>query len=326
MILAGDVGGTNTRLGIFSSDGRTPVRVEIFPSAAHKSFEEIAKKFLKAGKEKPTRGCVGVAGPVIDGRCVATNLPWVLDQKKIGKDLGLKSFVLQNDLESVAWGCTVAPRRKVALLNGGLAPRESGANLAVIAAGTGLGEALLIWDGERHVACATEGGHTDFAPRNKLEIELLEFLQKRVGGRVSYERIVSGPGLGNLYDFFREVVGVRETQTAADAMESAEDRNALVSELALTGKSKPAQRAVELFGSLYGAEAGNLALKSLATGGVYVAGGIAKSLLPLLKSGPFMKAFLDKGRMSALLAKVPVAIVQDSEVGLAGSALAAAQL
>ena len=325
MILAGDVGGTNTRLGIFSADGKTPIRIEIFPSQSHKSFEEIAKKFLKAGKEKPTRGCVGVAGPVINGRCEATNLPWRLDAKKIGKDLGIKSFTLQNDLASVATGSMHASRRKIALLQGNAPPEARGANLAVIAAGTGLGEAFLIWDGEKHVACATEGGHVDFAPRNKLEIELFEFLQKRVGGRVSFERVISGPGLGHLYDFFRDSVGVGETQAAADAVERAPDRNVVITELALTGKSKPALRAVELFGSLYGSEAANLALKTLATGGVYVAGGIAASLQPLLKSGPFMKSFLDKGRLSTLLAKIPVAIVLDSEVGLQGSAITAAQ-
>ncbi|MGH7280118.1 MAG: glucokinase [Polyangiaceae bacterium] len=325
MILAGDVGGTNTRLGIFSADGKSRIRVEIYPSKAHKSFEEIAKKFLKAGKEKPLRGCIGVAGPVIDGKCEATNLPWKLDAKKIGKDLGIKSLALQNDLASVAIGSMHAPRRKVTLLQGNAPPSATGENLAVISAGTGLGEAFLVWDGERHVACATEGGHVDFAPRNKVEIELFEFLQKRVGGRVSFERVVSGPGLGNLYDFFRDSVGVGETQAAADAVERARDRNALITELALTGKSKPAQRAVELFGSLYGSEAANLALKTLATGGVFVAGGIAAALQPLLKSGPFMKSFLDKGRMSALLAKIPVAIVLDSEVGLQGSAITAAQ-
>lgn len=324
MILAGDVGGTNTRLGIFSADGLTKHRVQVFPSDAQSTFTAIAKKFLADGDETVTRACVGVAGPVIDGKCTATNLPWVLDAKKIGKSLGLAPFTLVNDLEAVARGSLAASRRKLGVLQAGHPVANQAANVAVIAAGTGLGEALLIWDGKRHVSCATEGGHTDFAPRNKQEIELLEFLQKKVGGRVSFERVLSGPGLGHLYDFFTEVIGVGETQAASDALHTADDRNALISELALAGKSKPAQRAAELFASLYGSESANLALKSLATGGVYVAGSIAAHMLPLLKSGPFMKAFLDKGRMSSLLAKMPVHVVLDSEVGLSGAALTAA--
>jgi glucokinase len=231
-----------------------------------------------------------------------------------------------NGLISLATGALEAPRRKIMVLQGNAPPRAEGANIAVIAAGTGLGEAILVWDGEKHVPCATEGGHSDFAPRNKLEIDLLDFLQKRVGGRVSYERAVSGPGVGHIYDFFREVVGVGETQSAADLVDQAKDRNAAISELALTGKSKPALRAIELFASLYGSEAGNLALKSLALGGIFVAGGIAKHLSTLLKSGPFMKSFLDKGRMSPLLAKIPISIVLDSEIGLAGSALIASRM
>ncbi len=326
MILAGDIGGTNTRLGIFSSDGKELLRTETVPSKSKKTFDEIAKNFLKGGTEKIDRACIGVAGPVIDGKCEATNLPWTLDEKKIAKSLSLKKVRLENDLVSLAVGALEAPRRKIAVLQGSAPPRTEGANVAVIAAGTGLGEALLVWNGERHVPCATEGGHSDFAPRNKLEIDLLDFLQKRIGGRVSFERVVSGPGIGNLYDFFCEVVGVGETQSAKDLVDNATDRNAAISDLALTGKSKPALRAIELFGSLYGSEAGNLALKSLATGGVFVAGGIAKHLVTLLKSGTFVKSFSDKGRMSPLLAKIPIAVVLDTEIGLSGSAITASKM
>ncbi|HEX7663912.1 MAG TPA: glucokinase, partial [Polyangiaceae bacterium] len=212
MILAGDVGGTNTRLGIFSADGKTKHRVHVYPSNAQSTFTAIAKKFLGEGKEKITRACVGVAGPVIDGKCNATNLPWTLDAKKIGKSLGIESFRLVNDLESVARGSLAASRRNLGVLQAGQPTPHQAANVAVIAAGTGLGEALLVWDGKKHVSCATEGGHTDFAPRNKQEIELLEFLQKKIGGRVSFERVLSGPGLGHLYDFFVDVVGVGDTK------------------------------------------------------------------------------------------------------------------
>lgn len=322
MILAGDVGGTNTRLGIFSPDGTEQFRSETYPSKSKGTFDEIAKAFLKAGAEKVDRACIGVAGPVIGGKCEATNLPWTLDEKKIAKSLAIKHVSLQNDLVSVAIGALAASRRKLAILQAGA---SIDGNVAVIAAGTGLGEAILVWDGQRHVPCATEGGHSDFAPRNKLEYDLFDFIQKKVGGRVSFERVVSGPGVGHVYDFFREVVGVGETQSAATTVENAADRNAAISDLALTGKSKCAQRAIELFGSLYGSEAGNLALKSLAVGGVFVVGGIAKNLSTLLKSGPFMKSFSDKGRMSPLLAKIPVSIVLDAQVGLYGSAISAAR-
>jgi glucokinase len=198
-------------------------------------------------------------------------------------------------------------------------PKRKGANVAVIAAGTGLGEAMLVWDdeGDRFVPSPTEGGHTDFAPSNDLEAELLVFLRGRFG-HVSGERILSGAGLGNLYDFFRQARSVGETAANAQALEAAPDRNAAIAELGQEGKSPAAAQAVELFARIYGAEAGNLALKTLAVGGVYVCGNIAAKMLPALERG-FRAAFEDKGRFRGLMEKVPVAVVLDSDVGLAGA-------
>jgi glucokinase len=194
--------------------------------------------------------------------------------------------------------------------------------VAVIAAGTGLGEAMLIWDGNDFVASATEGGHADFAARDELEVELLQFLRARFG-RVSWERILSGSGLGNLYDFFRQAKAIPETSENSEIIGASEDRNAMISELGSAGKSEAAVRALQLFAAIYGAEAGNLALKTLALGGVYVCGNIAARLLPILDDGGFRRAFRDKGRFAPLMEKIPVAVVLDKDVGLAGAAGAA---
>jgi glucokinase len=212
---------------------------------------------------------------------------------------------------------------KLNVLGDAGAPKKKDANLAVLAAGTGLGEAILVWDPLRgtHIPAATEGGHCDFAPHDDVGVELLQFLRTR-HGHVSYERILSGNGIGALYDFLRQAKGMSETPENAEIIGAARDRNAAISELGLLGKSEAAARALDLFATIYGAEAGNLALKSLAVGGVYVCGNIAARLLPVLERN-FRRAFADKGRFSALLERVPVAVVLDSDVGLVGAARAA---
>ncbi|WP_394849478.1 glucokinase [Pendulispora brunnea] len=325
MILAADVGGTNARLAIYTADGEQLVRRERFASTEYKSFEDVARAFLKPD-EKPLAACIGVAGPVVDGRVVATNLPWVLDERIIAQSLGIPRVALINDLVALSMGALHARAEDLVLLHGGALPRTKGANLAVLAAGTGLGEAVLVWDGEKHAVCATEGGHVDYAPRNEIEIELLRYLISRVKGRVSYERILSGPGIGNLYDFFREAKNIPEDDAIAQAIASAEDRNSAITKFGTTGESTAAARAMKLFISLYGAEAGNLVLKSLALGGIFVMGKIAVTLTPQLVSKGFVESFLDKGRMRSLLEKVPIALVTDSTIGLSGSARYAALL
>jgi glucokinase len=323
VILAGDIGGTNARLAIVTPDGKRVVRQDAIPSREHPSVESAVRAFLGQKPPKITAATFGIAGPVVGGRVATTNLPWVVDERVLARKLGIKRVTLINDLVALALGTLTLPRSMMFSLHNGL-PKKEGGTLAVIAAGTGLGEAALVWDGTRLVPCGTEGGHCDFAPSDALEVELFGYLQARFGGHVSYERVVSGPGLGTIYDFFHQVKGMVEAPEHTAAIGAAPDRNAAIAELGASAKSHVAARAVEVFASIYGAEAGNLALKVLATGGVFVAGGIAASLAETLAKGPFVASFLAKGRMRPLLEKIPVAICKDSKIGLAGAAYHAA--
>jgi len=319
VLLAGDIGGTRARLTLLAPGGRVSRR-EVFESRAFPSLEAVVRAFLGKPAPRVTAAAFGVAGPVVHGRCVATNLPWVIDARVLERKLAIEKVTLLNDLVALSLGALGVSTRKLHALGKAGVPRKRGANVAVIAAGTGLGEAMLVWDEEanRFVPSPTEGGHTDFAPSDELEAELLTFLRGRFG-HVSGERVLSGSGLGNLYDFFRLSRGVGETAANARVLEAAPDRNAAIAELAEREKSDAASRAVSLFARIYGAEAGNLALKTLAVGGVYVCGNIAAKMLPVLKTGTFRAAFEDKGRFRGLMEKVPVAVVLDSDVGLAGA-------
>jgi glucokinase len=320
VVLVGDIGGTHARLSLVSPRGRT-VRHEVLESRKYSSLEAVVRAFLGAIEPKPkvTAAVFGVAGPVVNGRCVATNLPWVVDERQLARKLAIKRVRLLNDLVALSLGAMGLPRAKLHLLGEAGAPKKKGANMAVLAAGTGLGEAILVWDGTRFVPSATEGGHTDFGPSDDLEVELLQFL--RAGfGHVSWERVLSGNGLGNLYAFFRQAKGMSESAENARALGAAADRNAVITKLGITGKSDAAARAVQLFASIYGAEAGNLALKALAVGGVYVCGSIAAHMIPVFEQGGFRRAFADKGRFAPLMEKIPVAVALDSDVGLAGAA------
>ncbi|HEY6461315.1 MAG TPA: glucokinase, partial [Polyangiaceae bacterium] len=315
----GDIGGTRARLTLLGPDGKAR-RHEVFGSRTFPSLEAVVQRFLGKRAPRVTAAAFGVAGPVVNGRCVATNLPWVIDAKRIARTLRIGRVTLLNDLVALALGSLDVPRSKLRVLGEAGAPKKRGGNIAVIAAGTGLGEAMLVWDdvSGRFVPSATEGGHADFAPADDLQGELLAFLRRR-NGHVSWERLVSGMGLGNLYDFFHEGRGIDESAESARTIDAAPDRNAAIAQLADAGTSEPARHAVELFTRLYGAEAGNLALKTLAVGGVYVCGNIAAKMLPRLEMGGFRQAFEDKGRFRSLLAKVPLAVVLDSDVGLAGA-------
>ncbi len=331
MLLVGDIGGTNTRLALFSDDAKEIVRQDVLPSAAHRSLSAAIDVFLSEGGGKRARvprlrgATFGIAGPVLNGRVKATNLPWLIDERTLARQLRLPRVTLLNDLVALALGAVAAKKKDLHLLRGARAPRPTGGTLVILAAGTGLGEAALVWDGARLVPCGTEGGHADFAPRTALEWELCGFVAGRVGGRVSYERVVSGPGLGTVYDFFRERRRVAEPPEVAKALADAPDRNAAIAALGAANKSEACALAIELFASVYGAEAGNLALKFLAVGGVFVAGKIASTLVPTLEKH-FVPAFLDKGRFAPLLATLPVAIVKSSSIGLYGSARHAAGL
>lgn len=318
MILAGDIGGTNTRLAFLEEgDGRPiPVAEGTFSSREHASLEAVLGKFIAAHAFPITAACFGVAGPVRHGRCDATNLPWIVDAGQVAQALGVKSVGLVNDLEANAWGIAALEPADFVVLNAG-APDASG-NAAIVSAGTGLGEAGLYWDGTRRRPFATEGGHADFAPRNHLEMELLNYLLKQFH-RVSYERVLSGPGLLNIYRFLRASGRGEEPPWLAEEMRR-QDPPAVISRAALDGKSDLCVQALDLFVSLYGAEAGNLALKIMATGGVYLGGGIAPRIIRKLQDPVFLNAFTAKGRMKPLVQAIPVRVILNDKTALLGAA------
>jgi glucokinase len=259
---------------------------------------------------------VGVAGPVVDGRSRIVNLRWPVDEKRVARETGASRVRVLNDLEATGWGIARLPSRKLASLTPGL--RTQQATGALIAAGTGLGMCTLVWDGTRHVPLAGEGGHQDFAPRNELEVDLLRHFQK-IHGRVSVERIVAGPGMSGIYRFLVDT-GRERRDRKLEARFEKEDPNAVVSEAGVEGSSPTARRAVEIFVSLYGAAAGNLALVVKATGGVWVGGGIAPKILPALRDGAFLDSFLDKGRLRPVLEHIPVKVILEPRTALLGAA------
>jgi len=321
MILAGDIGGTNARLAYFQpQNGHFRLIAErVFLSREHRELGEIVTQFLDESGPRPEVACFGIAGPVQNGRVETSNLPWVIEQSQLARQIRLPATLLINDLEAIAWGIGALTAADLVALN-----RESGSavgNQAVIAPGTGLGEAGLFWDGKRHHAFACEGGHADFAPQGELQIELLRFLEARFG-HVSYERIVSGPGLVNVYEFLRDTGCGQESPTLAAKLATG-DAPAAISRAALDGSCPLAGKALDLWVSVYGAEASNLALKVMATGGLFLAG-ISPKVLPRLKSPLFMEAFLNKGRLRPLVESVPVQVVTNEKAGLLGAARCAA--
>jgi glucokinase len=317
MILAGDVGGTKVHLALFDFiDGNLKhARDKQFPAKEYAGLEAIVKEFLVA--EKVTAACFGVPGPVRDGRLRLTNLPWTLDRRELARNLEIDYVFLINDLQANGYGIAELEADQVYTLSEGDA-RQVG-NRALISAGTGLGEGFIIWDGRNYVPYPSEGGHADFAPRNRDEFDLLRFLRHKYNGRVSYERVVSGQGLTNIYEFLREVRGLEEPVWLAERI-TEEDPNVVIVESALKARSEICERALDMFVSAYGAEAGNLALKVMSVGGLYVGGGIAPRILEKLKDGTFLKAFTDKGRLSQLLVNMPVRVILESRAALIGAA------
>lgn len=318
MILAGDIGGTHARFALHKRGELEPIRYGTLESRSYPSLLSVVQAFLGPRPPKIAAATFGVAGPVIDQRCKATNLPWMIDGRGLSRTLRIPKLTLVNDLVALALGALTVSARRMRVLQVGR-PKKTGGNIAVIAAGTGLGEASLVWDGKTLVPCASEGAHVDFAARNALEFEICEFFRERFG-HVSYERVASGPAFSSLYDFFVDKRAMRETPACAARLEKASDRNVEIARLGTTGESEIAKKVVELFVGFYGAEAGNLALKTFATAGVYVCGSIAANMVEVIEGGPFLESFLAKGRMGRVLEKVPVAVVLDSDIGLAGSA------
>lgn len=322
MILAGDVGGTKVHLALYNMiEGHlVPVRDEKFPAHEFASLELVVERFLSSGAEDKkaiTAACFGVPGPVRDGRLKLTNLPWILDCRDIQRALGIPHIFLINDLEANGYGIRQLAPDKIFTLHAG-DPNATG-NQGLISAGTGLGEALLIWDGKQHIPIPSEGGHCDFAARTEREIALLKYLHQELNGRVSFERVVSGIGIKNIYAFLRDVEKLDEPQWLKARL-AAEDPNAVIGQCAEDGSSWICFETMKIFASAYGAETGNLALKVLATGGMYLGGGIAPKALKTLESGAFIAAFLDKGRLSPLLQSIPVRVILDDTCALLGAA------
>jgi glucokinase len=322
MILAGDIGGTNARLAYFQpQNGRFHLVSErVFPSRDHRGLGEIVTQFLDESGTRPEAACFGIAGPVRNGRVETSNLPWVIEQSVLANQIHLAATLLINDLEASAWGIGALGIEDLVTLNPGAG--SVAGNQAVVAPGTGLGEAGLFWDGSRHHVFACEGGHTDFAPRGDLQIELLRFLVTKFG-HVSYERILSGPGLVNVYEFLCAGGCGQESAELSAAMEAG-DPAAAISQAALSGKDSLAGKALDLWIAVYGAETSNLGLKIMSTGGLFLAGGISPKILPRLKGSLFMEAFLDKGRMRPLVEAMPVHVVTYEKAGLLGAARCAA--
>ena len=342
MILAGDIGGTKTNLALYDwTAGRVePAREQTFASADYKSLEDILEEFLNPPPEPSGRqedetqdipavqepqaldaACFGIAGPVIENTSKTTNLPWVVDGVALSKRFNLPHVRLLNDLEATAYGIPVLRPDETEVLNAGAPPRTKGA-MALIAAGTGLGEAILVWDGTSYKPMPSEGGHCSFAPTSDLEIELLRYLRTQ-HTHVSYERVLSGMGLHAIYEFLRDTRRNEPTWLAEKIKVG--DPAALIAEAGLKKQAEIAVQALDMFATIYGAEAGNLALKALALDAVYVGGGIAPRLLAKLKDGMFMRAFADKGRYKKLLSAIPVRVITNPKAALLGAASVAAQ-
>lgn len=324
-ILAGDVGGTKIHLGLYGADGNALTRVAdtIYPTHECSSLEEAMGRFLHGRAEVVAAACFGVPGPVINHVANPVNIPWSMRESSLSQALNNTPVRLLNDLQATAWGTFHLTASEIEVLQIGN-PDAGDGDIVVIAAGTGLGEAGLIKTDTGWHAVASEGGHADFGPRDEEQIDLYRFLQKEFD-HVSYERIVSGPGLHNVYRFLLSRGGDAEPGWIRERMRI-EDPSAVIGEAALAGSDARCVRALEILASIYGAEAANLALKYLAVGGVYVCGGIAPKILPALKTGGFIRSFLDKGRFRSTLEQIPVRVCLNPDAALIGAAHVAATL
>ncbi|MGB0126535.1 MAG: glucokinase [Rhodocyclaceae bacterium] len=322
MILAGDIGGTSSRLALFEvRDGKlAAVHEQTYPSAQYPGLAPIVAEFRRTRDAPLSAACFGVAGPIRDGRVKTTSLPWIVDAAELARGVGLDRAFLINDLEANAYGIAVLEPGDFFTLQEGRADPKG--NACVVSAGTGLGEAGMVWDGTRHIPFACEGGHTDFGPRDHLEVGLLEHLRAKYG-HVSYERIVSGPGLLNIYEFLRDT-GWGGELSAVTAQMREQDPSSVISRFGLNGECPMCVQALDMFISLFGAEAGNAALKFMATAGVYLGGGIAPKIIDKLNGPTFTAAFNTKGRMRPLMEATPVRVILNPKTALIGAARYAA--
>jgi glucokinase len=321
MILAGDIGGTKTVLALFDDEGpavRDALLQETFPSRQYSTFADVLSGFLAHAPWVRIRAvCLGVAGPVVEGQSRTTNLPWLLDERDLQTHLGVEHVRLLNDVQAAAYGMLHLQENEFCVLNPDSDPSRKG-HAALIAAGTGLGEAFLYWDGLRYHPMASEGGHADFAPQSDEEIEILKYLRTQIG-HVSYERILSGPGLFSLYKFLRDTGFADEPAWLREKVQAV-DPSVAVTEIGLAGGHPLCTEALTLFSRIYGAAAGNLALHVLAYGGVYVGGGIAPKIVTKLKDGSFMEGFTSKGRYVGFLKGIRVSVALNPLVPLIGAA------
>lgn len=319
MILAGDLGGTKAILAVFEENTgfETPLIKQSLPSRNYQNFYDLLKDFLSQHENLAiNKASFGVAGPILNGVASISNLGWQIEEAKLGDILKTKQVKLLNDLESMSYSVLLLKEKDLETLNPGK-PIENG-NIAVLAAGTGLGEGFLVWNNGRYHAVASEGGHVDFAPRNEVEMELLRFLWKKLG-HVSYERIVSGMGISNIYEFVKNYRNYQEPASLASRFQN-EDPNAVITELGMAGTNPICEETLNIFLSAYGAEAGNLALKVMSTRGVFIGGGIAPKILQKFKENFFMDAFLNKGRFVNVLKNFPVKIILNQDAALIGAA------
>jgi len=319
MILAGEIGGTRTRLAAYQTEGnRLQLVVEKnYLSQEHASMAEILPQFIRGEGIPVHSACFGVAGPVRGGRSKISNLPWIIDSKELAQLLKLNSVGLLNDLEAYAYGIDALDSNDLITISEG--SEEAEGNRAVISAKTGLGVAGLYWDGFRHHPFACEGGHADFAPKDAIQTELLVYLQKK-HRRVSCERVLSGPGIKSIYEFLRDMHKADEPAWLRDQLAAAPDPPALISQTAMEGKAAICEQTMSIFVSVFGAEAGNCALHYMTTGGIFIGGKIAAKIEKQMREPEFMKSFLDKGRMEGLLKDMPVKIIVNDDCGLLGAA------
>lgn len=319
MILAGDIGGTKTHLGVFQANNKklTQIMQEEFSSQEFPDLESLVLSFMKKHNVKVEHACFGIAGPVINNRCKTINLPWVCDADEAAPVLGLEKIWLINDLEGNAHGISQLTEDEFVVLHEG-EPGITG-NACVISVGTGLGEAGLFWNGDSYVPFASEGGHADFAPRTDEEIELLKYL-RRYHHHVSYDRVLSGTGLYAIYSFLRDTNRYSVPGWIADGLAAAADRAAAISRFAMEDKADICVKALDMFIDIYAAEAGNAALRYMAVGGVFIGGGIAPKICSRLQEARFLETFFDKGRVRSILERMPVKVIMNNQTALIGAA------
>ena len=324
LILVGDVGGTKTLLGLchMTSGENRILATQIFESKAYGGLEEIITEFLLERKHPIAAACFGVAGPVVRGAVITTNLAWKMSELSLANHLNIKKIALINDLVANAYGIGIMQKADFISLNQG---KKTDGNAALLSAGTGLGESILFWDGTRHIPTPSEGGHVDFGPKNSMERELLTYLSKRFD-HVSYERLLSGSGLVNIYHFLKDSAKFgTEPAWLAGRMEK-DDPAAVITEMARLKKSRLCDTTLDVFVSIYGSAAGNLALQVMATAGMFLGGGIAPKIIWKLRDGTFMKAFADKGRLSHIVNRIPVKVIMNDRAALFGAAAYALQM